>query len=315
MNTVLPQELPGRTEREGGPPSACSGPTHRLSDVRNAGVEHGKTSAARSMQRFFAGQVTRTVLLTRLLPLSFASLFGALFVAALFYPTAFDWRVRVISALTSPYANPRGCWLAAFGSMAAMVLIMPFAGYAATRLQVIAPRPARPAGAGFALSFILTFLAVGLQLLQPLIGLRWLHGLLAGLAAGSFIAGMLCGCACAIQDRWRGPSQQKCLSTALAWSWLSLILGPAACLIGIGAVLLLGQHAGVTWAEDLRQSFRHTALWHLAFWEWIGVGLAYVFMAFSVLLLPASCGENENPIRPCVHPGGGQREPKPTGAN
>jgi MFS superfamily sulfate permease-like transporter len=69
------------------------------------------------------------------------------------------------------------------------------------------------------------------------------------------------------------------------------ILVPTGCLTGIGVILLLGQHAGVTWAEDFRQSFRHTVLWHLAFWEWIGVGLGYVFMALSVLLLPTSDGE------------------------
>lgn len=183
MNTAFQPAPTERTERDGGQPSVCSGPTHRLPDVRNAGVECVEAGVARSLQRHFAGHVTRTVLLTRLLPLSFASLFGSLFFAAFFYPTAFDWRVRVISALTSPYTNPRGCWLAALGTMAAMLLILPFAGYVAARLHAIAPQPARPAGAGFALSFILTFLAVVLQLAQPVIGMCWLHGLLAAEAA------------------------------------------------------------------------------------------------------------------------------------
>lgn len=294
MNTALQPEQTERAERESTPPSVpsvSSGSIFRPSDDRNAGVELGTASLARSMQRFFAGHVSRTVLLTRFLPLSFASLFGGLIVAAFFFPTSFDWRVQVISVLTSPYSNPRGCWLAAFGTMAAMLLILPFAGYAAARLHAIAPQPARPAGAGFALSFTLTFLAVALQLLQPLIGLRWLHGFLAVLAAGCFIAGMLCGCACAIQERRRGSSQPKCLSATLVWSWLLFILVPTGCLTGLGVILLLGQHAGVTWAEDFRQSFRHTVLWHLAFWEWIGVGLGYVFMALSVLLLPTPCEE------------------------
>ena len=51
--------------------------------------------------------------------------------------------------------------------------------------------------------------------------------------------------------------------------------------------MLLGHQAGQVWAEDLRQSFRHTPLWQLAFWEWIGTGLTYVFLALSVQLLPA----------------------------
>lgn len=289
MNTTFQPEQTERTEREGGQPLVSSGPMLRLSDTQNAGVEHVEAGVLRSIQRCFAGHVTRTLLLTVLLPLSFASLFGALIVAARLYPTSFDWRVRVISKLSSPYENPQGCWLAAFGTMTAMALILPFAGYAAARLHAIAPQPARPAGTGFALSFSLTFLAMALQLAQPVIGLRWLHGFLAVLAAGCFIAGMLCGCACAIQERRRGSSQPKCLSATLVWSWLLFILVPTGCLTGIGVILLLGQHAGVTWAEDFRQSFRHTVLWHLAFWEWIGVGLAYVFMALSVLLLPTSC--------------------------
>ena len=74
-------------------------------------------------------------------------------------------------------------------------------------------------------------------------------------------------------------------------SWLSLTLVPVACLAGIGVLVLLGQQAGLAWAEDFRQSFRHTLLWRLAFWEWIGFGSGFVFMALSVLLLPASCGE------------------------
>jgi hypothetical protein len=243
----------------------------------------------RLIQWHFAGRVTKTVLLTRLLPLSFVSLFGALIVAAFLFPTSFDWRVRVISKLTSPHDNPEGCWLASFGIMAAMVLILPFGGYVAQRLRALSPRLASWAGAGFVLGFVLTFLTVALQLAQPVIGLRWLHGLMAGAAAAGFIAGMFCSSACALQAQRRGSSRQVRLSGVLVWSWLSLTLLPVGCLAGIGALKLLGHQAGQVWAEDLRQSFRHTVLWQLAFWEWIGVGLSYVFLGLSVLLLPASC--------------------------
>ena len=204
MTSHIQQE---QTETAGRQPSISSGnscSTFRPSDVRNAGVEHAEAGVARSMQRYFAGHVSKTVLLTRLLPLSFATLFGSLLVAAFFFPTSFDWRLRVISSLTSPYDNPQGCWLAALGTMAAMLLILPFAGYVRARLHAIAPHPAFSTGAGFALSFVLTFLAVALQLAQPLIGLRWLHGLLAGVAAGSFIIGMFCGSGCALQDKSGG---------------------------------------------------------------------------------------------------------------
>ncbi len=177
MNKSFQPEQADRTGRDGGPPSVSSGPMLRPSASKNVCGEHVGAGGTRSMQRYFAGHVTRTLLLTVLLPLSFASLFGALIVAARLYPATFDWRVGVISKLTSPYENPPGCWLAVFGIMAAMLLILPFAGYVAQRLRAIAPRLAGSTGTAFASGFVLMFLCVALQLAQPVIGLRWLHGL------------------------------------------------------------------------------------------------------------------------------------------
>jgi hypothetical protein len=249
------------------------------------------TLVARSMRKNFAGYVSRTVLLTTLLPLSFASLFGTLIAAAFFFPTGYDWRVRVISTLTSPRHNPRGCWLPAIGIMAAMLLVLPFAGYVAQRLRAITPRLARSAGLAFAFSFSLMLLAVPAQLAQPGIGLRWLHEFLARASAGMFILGMLCCCGCALKDRLRCFGGQGSLPAALALYWGSLTLLPIGCLASLGTLMLLGHQAGLTWTEDFRQSFRHTMLWQLAFWEWLGAGVAFAFLAGSGLLLPGSCGE------------------------
>ena len=289
MSMLFQPEQAEITGRDGGQLSASSGPLPRPSDTKNVGGVHVGAGVTRSIQRHFAGHVTRTLLLTVLLPLSFASLFGTLVVAAHLYPTSFDWRVRVISKLTSPNENPQGCWLAAFGVMAAMLLILPFAGYVAHRLRAINPRLAGSTGTAFASGFVLMFLCVALQLAQPVIGLRWLHGLLGAASAAGFIVGMFCCSSCALQERRRCSGPQGRLSGLLVLSWLSLTLVPVLCLAVIGVLALLGQHAGLVWAEDIRQSFRHTMLWHLAFWEWIGVALAYVFLTFTVLLLPASC--------------------------
>jgi hypothetical protein len=246
---------------------------------------------ARSIHQYFTRHVSKTVLLTTLLPLSFASLFGTLLAAALIFPGGYDWRVRVISTLTSPRDNPQGCWLPSVGIMAAMLLALPFAGYVAQRLRDIAPRLARSAGLAFALSFVLMLLAVPVQFAEHAIGQRWLHEFLARAAAASFIVGMICCGGCALKDRLRGFGGQGVLPSALVFSWLSLILLPLGCLAGIGALMLLGHQAGQTWAEDYRQSFRHTMLWQLAFWEWAGALLAFAFLTGSVLLLPGSSGE------------------------
>ena len=85
----------------------------------------------------------------------------------------------------------------------------------------------------------------------------------------------------------------------LVWSWLSLTLVPVLCLVGIGILKLLAKKVGLAWAIEFRESFRHTMLSHLAFWEWIGVALAYVFLTLTVLLLPKSCeaGQASTPRR------------------
>lgn len=252
----------------------------------------------RSIQNSFGGHISKTALLTALLPLSFTLFFGTLSTAALFFPTGYDWRVRVISALTSPHDNPRGCWLPGLGIIAAMLLVLPCAGYVADRLRATAPLLARLAGLAFALSFSLLLLAVTVQLAQPVIGLRWLHELLARGAAGIFVAGMFCCCACGLKDRLRCFGGQGSLSATLTFYWGSLTLLPIGCLVSIGVLVLLGQQLGQTWAEDLRQSFRHTILWKLAFWEWIGALVAFAFMVGSILLLPVSRGERRTESGP-----------------
>ncbi len=246
------------------------------------------TWIARALQSTFAGHVSRATLLKRLLPLSFATHFGALGLAAMSFPTSFDWRVRVISELTDPEDNPRGYWLASVGVMAAMLVLLPFAGYLTQRLQAIEPRLARFSGTTFALAFGLTAISMVTQLAQPVIGLRWLHALLAGAGAGCFIVGMFCCTTGALHERRHRSAGLRTLSSALVWSWLSLTLLPVICLAVIGALMFLGHQAGLAWAENFRQSFRHTLLWNLAFWEWIGIGMGYGFMAISVLLLPTA---------------------------
>lgn len=240
----------------------------------------------RSTQANFVGNVSKSVLLTRLLPLSIASAFGTLIVAAHLFPKDYDWRVRVISKLTSPTDNPEGYWFAALGLITAMLLALPFAGYVAQRLRAVMPRVARSAGFSFVCGFMLMIVSILIQLAQPVI-LYALHTRLAYAAAGFFITGMFCCCTCVLKDRVRLFGGQELLSPALAFYWMSLTLLPVAFLALLGVLILLAQHAGQTWAEEFRQSFRRTPLWQLAFWEWTGMVLAFAFAVGSVLLLPS----------------------------
>lgn len=242
----------------------------------------------RSIPNFAAGHVSKTALLTKLLPLSFASCFGTLIAAAFLFPARYDWHERVISHLISPRHNPHGYWLPSLGIAAAVLLAWPFAGYVEQRLRPITPRLARAAGVALALGFLLVLLAIVAQIAQPVLGVRWLHEFLARASAAIFAVGMICCCVCMLKDRLRFLGGQRSLGTALAFCWASLTLLPIGCLAIIGTLMLLGHQADQAWAENARQSFRHTILWQLAFWEWVGAVAAFAFLAVSVLFLPAT---------------------------
>jgi hypothetical protein len=241
----------------------------------------------RKVQRVFAGHVSKTVLLTIFLPFSIASFFGTVIVAAFFFPVPYDWSVRAMSNLASPRDNPSAFWLPCLGLAASAVLAMPFAGYVEQRLRGITPRLARAAGVAFALACVL-LLFTGLvpQMAHPAVGWERMHEIFARGSAAAFFTGMLCCCICAFRDRFRIFGGRRSLGATLSYYWRWATLLPVGCVAIIGALQFLGHQADQAWAEQVRQSFRHTVLWHVAFWEWIGSVIVFMFMVVTVLLLP-----------------------------
>jgi hypothetical protein len=244
------------------------------------------TLMPRAISNLLAGHVSKTALLTRLLPLSFALSFGTLIAASFYFPGGYDWGQRVISHLISPRYNPQVYWLPSIGIAAAALLVLPFAGYVEQRLRPIMPRLARAAGVALAAGFLLVLLAIVAQIAQPIVGLRWLHEFLARSSAAIFVVGMICCCLCTLKDQLRFFGGQRSLCTALAFGWGALTLFPIGCVAGIAALMLLGHQMDQAWAEDIRQSFRNTLLWQLGFWEWVGLVALFTFLAVSGLLLP-----------------------------
>jgi hypothetical protein len=235
----------------------------------------------------FTGHVSKTVLLTMLLPLSIASFFGTVIVAAFYFPVSYEWTVRTMSKLGSPRDNPGIYWLPCLGLVASAVLALPFAGYVEQRLRGITPSFARAAGVAFALAYVLLLLTgIVPQAIVPVFGWRRMHEFLVRSSAAVFFIGMLCCCVCAFRDRFRFFGGQRSLGTALShyWGWTTLL--PVGCAAIIGALQFLGHQMDQAWAEQARQSFRHTIMWNVAFWEWVGSVIFFMFMVVTVLLLP-----------------------------
>ena len=242
---------------------------------------------ARRIQMVFAGYVSKKALLTTFLPLSIASFFGTVIVAAFYFPVRYDWTVRTMSKLGSPRENPGIYWLPCLGLVASAVLALPFAGYVQQRLRGIMPRLARAAGVAFALACVLLLLTgIVPQAIKPMLGWHGMHEFLVRSSAVAFFTGMLCCCICAFRDRSRNFGGQRFLGSALScyWGWTTLL--PVGCALIIGGLQFLGHQMNQAWAEEARQSFRHTIMWNVAFWEWVGSVIFFMFMVVTVLLLP-----------------------------
>jgi hypothetical protein len=250
-------------------------------------IKNHPTSMVFRVQRFFAGCVSKKALLTMLLPLSIASFFGTIIAAAFFFPVPYHWSVRAISNLASPRDNPSAFWLPCLGLVVSALFALPFAGYVEQHMRGITPRLARTAGIAFAVAFVMLLLTgIVPQQVLPVFGWPRMHEFLARSSAAAFFAGMLCCCACALRDRFQLFGGQRFLSTPLSYYWAWITLLPAGCAAIIGALQLLGRQADQAWAEQTRQSFSHTVMGHLAFWEWVGSVLVFMFMMVTVLLLP-----------------------------
>ena len=228
---------------------------------------------------------TRNILLRVFLPIILLSYFGTLAVAALFFPQPYDWRYRVISNLLSPRDDPHWYRLPSVGIALAGVLMLPLAGYMDKRLRAIAPGWARFGKGALTTGIVLLILAalVVPQHVTPVFGMPRLHEALSRLSAIGFAFAMFAACICAWRDR-RGA---RVLDRRLLPIWCGLTLLPIAGII-VSEMLLFSVRAFPAWGTPVKEAMRHSVLWHLGFWEWLGSAAVFVFLLISVLLLPDS---------------------------
>lgn len=195
------------------------------------------------------------------------------------FPEPYDWRYRVISNLLSPRDNPDYYWIPASGVTLTGLLLLPFAGYLSRHLCAVSVPLARFSKWAL-LAGISALICAGLVLPQhthAVFGIARLHEILARSAAAGLALGMLGCCWCA----WHSPRFSRSLRMACS---LITLLPLTGILLSESLLLIAKLHAA--WAVRLRETLRHSMLWHLGFWEWAGAAAFFLFLIATVLFLP-----------------------------
>jgi hypothetical protein len=222
-----------------------------------------------------------------LVPLIFVFYFGTLALAAFVFPESYDWRSSVISYLLSPRRNPQFHWLASIGLSSAALLAMPFGGYISSRLRRSSRLGARAGMVCFVGGIAALVLAATVvpRHSHPIVGPLGVHEILARLSALALGLGVLCFCGCTLCAAYRSRFNQPFFNRALVLSWAFfmtlIVVTVTTCLCSE----LFGR-TGILEASPFYKTLRHSPLWRLAFWEWIGSAAGFLFLASAAFLLP-----------------------------
>ena len=236
------------------------------------------------LRSIVSGDLPRAAVLFVWLPLIALSYFGTLTIAAWFSPQAYNWRGSAISKLLYPGYDPRLHYVASLGVAVTGLLIVPLAGYIRQRLRRVS---AMAADAG---AFALELGAIGLVLAGLIVShpahgtsaFPRLHEILARTAAFDLGAGIIVFWLCAAKG-YLAAAARSLEWRRLLISW-SLIALPALSI----ALLRAAVGAHIDWSKPIYRKLEDRALWHLAFWEWLGSAAMFLFLLTAVLYLPES---------------------------
>jgi hypothetical protein len=234
---------------------------------------------------FFSGNVSRRTALSILVPLVFVLYFGTLLATVWFFQGTYDWRTSVISNLLSPRRNPNFHWIASLGLSLTGLLSIPFGGYIGHRL-----RPASRVGANVGMTFFIGgLLALSLPSVivtrrsHPVLGILGIHEILARGSALGLGTGIICFTWCAWQGSNVQSIDQKLYNRRLIYSWSALTLLALVAVAGSLCSILIPKWGA---SASVYQLLRHSPLWHLAFWEWVGSVAVFLFLVSAALFLP-----------------------------
>jgi hypothetical protein len=228
-----------------------------------------------------------------LLAICMAMTFGSVITAAVMFPNGYSWHSQVISKLSSPQENPQAYWLPVAGISISMLVALPFAGYITRPLIEVSPRCGKSAFLALCVGLVVMSVAMIVQVLDTIITHRKVHTYLAHAGTFTFFIGMGFCCVCAALDR----KDRKLLPGLITPIWFALTFGPMLFLLPMGIIRILGKN-GFIWAEQFRQSFRDTPLWHLAFWEWMATAICTVFAIISAIYIPEPAAQKDRARQP-----------------
>jgi hypothetical protein len=239
------------------------------------------------VRAYFSGNVPRGLLISALIPLIFICYFGTVTFIAVILRESYDWRSSVISYLLSPRHDPTYHWVASIGLSLAGFLAIPFGGYIRDRLLPTSRLGANIGMAVFVTGFVTLILAATIvtRYTHHLIGKFGIHEIFARTSALALGAGIVCFCWCALREFFTDRTNRAPNPVGLAFTWSTLILLPSLTALTCGVCSFIPR-AGTPWLLPLYELLRHSPLWKLAFWEWIGSVAVFLFLLSGAVLLP-----------------------------
>jgi hypothetical protein len=125
-----------------------------------------------------------------------------------------------------------------------------------------------------------------LILAVAVLGKLGIHEILARASALGLGIGIICFSWCAHRGSAAAVANRRLYPRTLVVSWTILTSLGLITLIGCVCSVLIPK-IGVLGLLPIYQLFRHSPLWHLAFWEWVGSAAVFLFLARAALLLPS----------------------------
>ena len=230
--------------------------------------------------KFFTGNISRKAMLTVLLPAVLIVLFSSLLISNLLFPTVYDWRFMVISALLDAGDNPLGQYFFSIGMTIAGFMMIPMLGYYNRKLGKICKGTTR-VGTFFFLLGIIGLISVG-TIGQVIHSIDKFHEILAGVGfIGLVFSAFFYGFSI-MKDSSKGAKQFN----MKLWMIIAVILWIPVIGMAGSAVYLEVVDTGLGWVSLDWITEGGSPLLSFALWEWVLFVAVIAYMILLAVLVP-----------------------------